>query len=165
MLAMTVIGSICAPAMAQAASRRPQATIQWSQPSMERTMTHGHEVVVVTRFRTARTIHSAQFGIRLSGGLYARPASINADTISAPGWHRLTFIIGVPSWVKRGQYRALVQLEQQEGRHDVVRREGRHDVVRQEAPHNVERIGTPLVIVIHVAAAALMTRPPTPSAT
>jgi plastocyanin len=156
MLAMTVIGSICAPAAVQAASRRHQAAIQWSQPSMERTMTHGHEVVVVTRFRTARTIHSARFAIRLSGGLYARPASINAGTISAPRWHRLTFVIGVPSWVKRGQYRALVQLEQQEGRHDVE---------AKEAPHNVERIGTPLVIVIHVAAAALMTRTPTPSAT
>jgi plastocyanin len=114
---------------------------------MERTMMHGHEVVVVTRFRTARTIHSALFALRPSGGLYARPASIKAGTISAPGWHRLAFVIGVPSWVKRGQYRALVQLEKREGR------------------HVVERIGAPLVIVIHVAAAALMTPTPTPSAT
>jgi plastocyanin len=147
MLAMTVIGSMCAPATAQAASRRHQAAIQWSRARIERTITHGHEVVVVTRFRTARTIHSALFAIRPRGGLYARPASINVGTISAPGWHRLAFVIGVPSWVKRGQYRALVQLEKPESRHDV------------------ERIGAPLVIVIHVAAAALMTRTPTPSAT
>ena len=147
MLAMTVIGSMCAPATAQVASRRHQAAIQWSRARIERTITHGHEVVVVTRFRTARTIHSALFAIRLSGGLYARPAIIKAGTISAPLWHRLTFVIGVPSWLKRGQYRALVQLEQREGR------------------HAVERIGAPLVIVIHVAAAALITRTPTPSAT
>jgi plastocyanin len=118
-------------------------------------MTHGHEVVVVARLRTARTIQSALFAIRLSGGLYARPATINAGTISAQRWHRLAFAIGVPSWVNPGQYGALVQLEQREGRHDVERREGRHDV---------ERIGAPLVIVIHVAAAALMTRTATPSA-
>jgi plastocyanin len=123
---------------------------------MERTMTHGHEIVVVTRFRTARTIHSALFAVRPSGGLYARPAIIKAGTISAPGWHRLAFVIGVPSRVTPGQYRALVQLEQQEGRHDTVRR---------ESPHDVERIGAPLVIVIHVTAAASMTRTPTPSAT
>ena len=143
MLAMTVIGSMCAPATAQAASRRHQAAIQWSRARIERTITHGHEVVVVTRFRTARTIHSALFAIRLSGGLYARPAIIKAGTISAPRWHRLTFVIGVPSWVKRGQYRALVQLEQRKGR------------------HAVERIGAPLVIVSHVAAATLITRTPT----
>jgi plastocyanin len=123
---------------------------------MERTMTPGREVVVVTRFRTARTIQSALFAIRLSGGLYARPASINAGTISAQRWHGLTFVIGVPLRLTPGQYRALVQLEQ---------REGRHDGERQEARHDVEPIGAPLVIVIHIAAAALMTRTPTPSAT
>jgi len=165
MLAMTVIGSMWAPATAQAASRPQQAAIQWSQPSMERTIRHGHELVVVTRFRTARTIHDALFAIRLGGGLYARPAIINAGTISAPRWHGLTFVIGVPSWVNPGQYRALVQLEQREGRPDVARREGRPDVARQEDRPDVARIGTPLAIVIHVAAAALMTRTPTPSAT
>jgi plastocyanin len=155
MLAMTVTGSMCAPAMAQVASRRDQAAIQWSQLSMERTMTRGHEAVVVTRFRTSRTIHSALLAIRLSGGLYARPAIINAGTISAQRWHSLAFVIGVPSWVNPGLYRALVQLEQREGRHAVERQEGRHAV---------ERIGAPLVIVVHVAAAALLTRAPTPSA-
>jgi plastocyanin len=144
---MTVIGSMCAPSMAQAASRRHQAAIQWAQPSMERTVMHGHEVVVVTRFHTSRTIHSVLLTIRLSGGLYARPAIINAGTISADRWHGPAFVIGVPSRVNPGQYRALVQLEQREDRQDV------------------ERIGAPLVIVIHVAAATLMTRTPTPSAT
>jgi hypothetical protein len=139
MLAMTVIGGLCVPATAQAAARRHQAAIQWSQASMDRTMTHGHEVVVVTRFRTARTIHSAQFGIRLSGGLYARPAILNAGPIAAHRWHGLAFVIGVPARVNPGQYRALVQLEQREGRHDV------------------DRIGAPLVIAIHVTAAALVT--------
>jgi plastocyanin len=162
---MTLIGSMCAPAMAQAASGRNQAAIEWSQAHIERTMTHGREGVVVTRIRTARTIQSALFAIRLSGGLYARPATINAGTISASGWHRLTFVIGVPARVNPGQYRALVQLEQREGQHDVGRREGQHDVGRREGRHDVEPIGAPLVIIIHVAAAALVTRTPTPSAT
>jgi plastocyanin len=147
---------MCAPAAAQAASGRNQAAIQWSQAHIERTMTRGREGVVVTRFRTARTIQSALFAIRLSGGLYARPATINASTISAQRWRGLTFVIGVPSRVPPGQYGALVQLEQREGQRDVGRREGRHDV---------EPIGTPLVIVIHVVAAPLMTRTPTPAAT
>src|SRR5919199_2249741 len=116
MLAMAVIGSMCAPATAQVASRRHQAAIQWSRARIERTITHGHEAVVVTRFRTSRTIHSALLAIRLSGGLYARPAIINAGTISAQRWHRLAFVIGVPSWVNPGPYRALVQLEQREDR-------------------------------------------------
>jgi plastocyanin len=146
MLAMTVIGSMCAPAMAQAASRRHQAAIQWAQPSMERTVMHGREVVVATRFHTSRTIHSVLLTIRLSGGLFARPAIINAGTIAANRWHGLAFVIGVPSWVTPGQYRALVQLEQRDDRHDV------------------ERIGAALAIVIHVAAATVMTRTPTPSA-
>ena len=141
--------------MLQAASRRNQAAIQWSQARIERTMTHGHQVAVVTRFRTAKTIQSALFAIRLSGGLYARPAIIKARTISASRWHRLAFVIGVRLWVKPGRYRALVQLEQRKGR------------------HAVKRIGAPLVIVIHVAAAApitptptaIMTPTPTPAAT
>src|SRR5205085_7271223 len=160
MLAMTVIGSMCAPAAAHAASRLDAAAIQWSQPSMERTIRHGHEVTVVTRFRTAGTIHDALFAIRLSGGLYARPATINAGTISAQRWHGLSFVIGVPSWVNPGQYRALVQLEQREGRPDVD--QGRHHV--DQGQHDVARIGAPPAIVIHVAAAALIARTPTPSA-
>jgi hypothetical protein len=109
---------------------------------MDRTMTRGHELAVVAHFRTARTIHHALFAIRLSGGLYARPAIINAGTLAAHRWQGLAFVIGVPSWVNPGSYEALVQLEQREGRHDI------------------DRLGAPFVIVIHVTAAPLITWTP-----
>src|SRR5579884_2872874 len=121
-LAVAMLGSVLAPAAAQAAvpQWRHAQLLQWAPGSVQRQVVRGrhHEFPVITHFRTDTTIHRASFSIRFDGGLYARPATLQYGTVYGRMWHDLSFVVVVPSWVRAGWHHGVVRLVQWEGRHD-----------------------------------------------
>lgn len=138
MLAVTMVGTVLAPAAVQAASPRSHPLVQWAEVRLDRTVERGHEAVAIAHFRTTRTITHVVFSLRFDGAAYARPATFSWGTILPDRWYSLPFVVGVPAAATRSTYVGYVRLD------------------RWSGPHDIDRVGAALPVTIRVPTATLL---------